>query len=367
MIYIITEPRYVSSVTLDDLKSGRSYETEPCIKIGYSSNFETRKIIYTTNTPRFDILYTYDDGTEEDEKRLHQYFSEFRKDDLNGAEWFSLSADIIEFFEVNTTIDQIREVLNEKDIGLEGNARKERRRRLKLAAQLTPLINLIIDLGLEKDIFPLQEVDENRGEAWYEAFDRILGSLMAFRDIDEVFKCLKKLLSETSFNRLSSSYDEYEIKVKGISEVLEKFHTYHTYHGKMEYVCELGKILDKEKFNLFLNSIPKSFKNYYTIFGPATCRAQKYQLGLMEKEHYRQLHNQGVELNDLIYGTFQVGKRYSSKEAKIMLAELYEKAGYLATAKATDLRSWFEMKQALLTEKGTGKRINGFKLLKRLK
>jgi hypothetical protein len=107
MIYVIAVPRFVRRVTADDLKTGDrgNIKTETCIKIGFTKDFKRRQLTYLTNTPRFDILYLFPEGTDVDEYRLHQRFDKYRDGQgLNGKEWFKWNEEIIDFFENNTTI-----------------------------------------------------------------------------------------------------------------------------------------------------------------------------------------------------------------------------------------------------------------------
>lgn len=184
MIYVITEPRYVSSITTDELKKGTSFTTEPCIKIGYTTNLASRMSQYMTDTPRLDILYTYDEGTEEDEKRLHLLFKEYQSSDLNGREWFSWSADIINFFESNTTIDDVRSNLPEI-IKPKKTKREEKEAEEKLSSLILPALYLLVDLGLEENIISFPDLETFTSEIFKksEKWLAFMSSIKRNRDI----------------------------------------------------------------------------------------------------------------------------------------------------------------------------------------
>ena len=70
------------------------------------------------------------------------------------------------------------------------------------------------------------------------------------------------------------------------------------------------------------------------------------------------------KVKDEVYKTFEVGKAYSKASLKSTLAKLYKSIGYKATAKASDLSVYFELKRTSVSE--GGKRVEGFKLLEKL-
>jgi hypothetical protein len=133
----------------------------------------------------------------------------------------------------------------------------------------------------------------------------------------------------------------------------------------MEFVCQLSLRLITDKFKIFLNVVPKSFKNYFTVLGPDKCKAHKYQKGEMEKEYQRILNNQGVSLDDRIYDTFHAGDRIRKVEIREKLEKIYQDSGFQATAKAVDLKKWFNLKEIQFRVKGTNIREAGFELISR--
>jgi dissimilatory sulfite reductase (desulfoviridin) alpha/beta subunit len=60
-----------------------------------------------------------------------------------------------------------------------------------------------------------------------------------------------------------------------------------------------------------------------------------------------------------IYKTFSVGQRYSKKNIKDTLNDLYQRLGYQKKAKATDLELYYLMKSVYLT----ADKQNGFELI----
>ena len=198
----------------------------------------------------------------------------------------------------------------------------------------------------------------------------------AGNDIKPVFNQLMLVSEIRAFDIQQQDYADRvsifnTLKEKGfvavdVEKELDDFKFLKYYHHKMEFVCQLSLRLTADKFKLFLNSIPKSFKNYYTILGPDKCKALMYQKGNLEREYQRLLNNQGVSLEDRIYDTFHAGDRLRKEDIKKMLAKIYQDSGYTQTAKATDIIQWFNTKAILCNNKETGKRDAGFELISRV-
>ena len=368
MIYVILEPRINTEITIKDLSTFYNYQTELCIKIGYSSDFDKRKVSYTSDTPRFDLLYTYESGTIIDEKKLHKYFEKYKTTDLNGEEWFKFDKEFIEFFNNNPTIEDIRSKISHIELLSKKEIKDYQTRAEKI---ILSFVYLQLDLGIKNNNISFE--DEDLGEL-EESFQNVIKSERLFnyyiervrpRTDMKFLEFLKGELSGSDYNLLVDSYNKRQEKLTSISKDLDTFNVMTNYIKKMEYVCSYGNDKTDEEFNLFLNSIPKSFKNYYTVLGPAKCKAHKYQQASMEKEYQRLLNNQGVSLEDRIYDTFHAGDRLKRTDIKTMLEKIYQDSGFQATAKAVDLKKWFNLKEIQFRVKGTNIREAGFELISR--
>ena len=69
------------------------------------------------------------------------------------------------------------------------------------------------------------------------------------------------------------------------------------------------------------------------------------------------------KLFSVVHKKFQVNSRYTLKEIKIVLQDIYRDLGITSKAKATDLGRYFNLSSVSITE--NGKRVNGY-LLKSL-
>ena len=65
----------------------------------------------------------------------------------------------------------------------------------------------------------------------------------------------------------------------------------------------------------------------------------------------------------VVHKKFQVNSRYTLKEIKLVLQDIYRDLGITSKAKATDLGKYFNLSSVSITE--NGKRVNGY-LLKSL-
>ena len=88
---------------------------------------------------------------------------------------------------------------------------------------------------------------------------------------------------------------------------------------------------------------------------------------MIKTEYERIKSNQGKfgNLQEVIYSVFLVEERYTMVFIKDRLGEIYENLGIKASPKATDLENYFEIKKIQITNKETGKKDHGYKILKK--
>jgi len=149
-------------------------------------------------------------------------------------------------------------------------------------------------------------------------------------------------------------------------EVNEFTYSYRNFSDKMRYVCFMAERLDPKKFTMFLESIPREFKNYYTVLGPGGCGTCKYQRGELEKEYQKRMNNQSIEASDIRIAAlkyFQVGEKDTNPSFKKKMADFYESIGLIKNAKASDLKEWFDTKPCLIQNKETKKRESGLEIV----
>lgn len=195
-------------------------------------------------------------------------------------------------------------------------------------------------------------------------------------DLKPVFNNLMLVSEERTFDIQQQDYADRvsifnTLQKKGFSYIditseLAAFNSISFYADRMRFICEQSQVLSKDKFGMLINSVPKSFKNYYTILGPAKCKANKYQQANMEREYQRLLNNQGVSLDDRIYDTFHAGDRIRKKDVKAMLEKIYQDSGFQQVAKSKDIEQWFNVKDIQIRNKGTSTKDAAVELLSRI-
>lgn len=205
----------------------------------------------------------------------------------------------------------------------------------------------------------------------YVAVNRHAGS-----DLVPVFNKLMFVSEERAFDIQQQDYADRvsifnTLQKKGFSYIditseLGTFNSFALYSDKMKFICNQSLMLNPDKFGMLINSVPKSFKNYFTVLGPAKCKAHKYQKGEMEKEYQRLLNNQGVSLDDRVYDAFHAGERIKKTDIKKALEKIYQDSNFQQTAKAVDISQWFNVKPVKINDPAAGKRVDGFELISRI-
>ena len=88
------------------------YKDIDLLKIGYTKdeNKDTRYSQYKMHNPLYRVIYEIPGGTEEQEKILHQKFSEYL---YTGREWFRCNEDIIKFFDRIKTLEELESEISD--------------------------------------------------------------------------------------------------------------------------------------------------------------------------------------------------------------------------------------------------------------
>lgn len=105
------------------------------------------------------------------------------------------------------------------------------------------------------------------------------------------------------------------------------------------------------------------YHKYYSHYGTSGCKAKEFR----ERDMETGLKS-GIDLVDnldLVYNSFQIGERYSTKTIKSMLKDIYSSLGISKTPKASDLGDYFILEDTRVLNSETGKRDRGFKIISR--
>ena len=145
-----------------------------------------------------------------------------------------------------------------------------------------------------------------------------------------------------------------------LSTAIDEFFELTTFPERMRYVCTLG-YLSRESFQVFLNSIPIEFKNYYVVLGPEDCASQSFIKCRLEEEYNKRVNNQEIDSSERILETFKVGEKYTLSFIKNTLREIYSSLGLKRTPLATDLEEIYLTKRVKFMV--GDKRENGYQIL----
>lgn len=132
-----------------------------------------------------------------------------------------------------------------------------------------------------------------------------------------------------------------------------------TVYEKLYFLCEAD--LSKDARRIVENQVDGKIKSYLTI-GKDRLKALGYNSTKINKELGNSVANNNIE--EVIYSEFKVGERISKADIKDQLSKIYDDLGLIKSAKASDLRDWFELKECKIEIDGNWK--NGFELVKQI-
>ena len=174
-----------------------------------------------------------------------------------------------------------------------------------------------------------------------------------------------KISVTKSLESLTSNISEYQSDLeKEVQDFLDnKFYKTGLFHEKMKMYCEF---MDKHKGNKEVSDIiyfkikNLDFRKYYNFYGSSGCKAKEYikknlELGMINI-------SKSDELSSVVYKKFQIGSRYTLKEIKLVLQDIYRDLGITSKPKATDLEKYFSLTRVKFSDPKTKKRIEGYLL-----
>ena len=175
-----------------------------------------------------------------------------------------------------------------------------------------------------------------------------------------------KISVTKSLESLTSNISEYQSDLeKEVQDFLDtKFYSTGIFKYKMRMYCEFMDKYDgnKEVSDIIYFKIkdPK-YRKYYNFYGTKGCSFKDYEekkleLGMIDV-------SKDSELSSVVHKKFRVNSRYTLKNIKQILQDIYRDLDITSKAKATDLGKYFNLSSVSITE--NGKRVNGY-LLKNL-
>ena len=340
MIYVILSAAF---------KNGSNTEYESLLKIGYcrDDREKVRTATYLTENPTIKTLFTISGGTEQDEKNLHHHFRKYLK---YGNEWFSYNQEILDFFTTHTT----KESLEELDLHLSQNKliKLQKERNAKFLENKQKYINPILHSLEEVNILEYVKKQE-------ELVKTLNNLFLTSSDIDSYFKS----------NYPGINFDIPEKLSKKVKKILLEIDNLKQFSDKMRFLYSLH--MDEEIAKQVLDNIYDTrFAKYYWTISASRAGTLHYRSGELEKEYQSILHPEDTSIidgkvKDEILKTFSISERYTKSYLKSKLGEIYTSLSYNKTPKANDLGEYFELQPCQITNKETGKKDHGFKIIKK--
>ena len=177
-----------------------------------------------------------------------------------------------------------------------------------------------------------------------------------------------KISVTKSLESLTNNISEYQSDLeKEVQDFLDnKFYSTGIFKYKMRMYCEFMDLHqgNKEVSDIIYYKIkdPK-YRKYYNFYGTKGCSSLRYEeknleLGMIDV-------SKESELSSVVHKKFQTGERYTLKEIKLALQDIYRDLGITSKPKATDLDKYFSLTRTKFSDPKTKKRIEGY-LLKSL-
>ena len=309
-------------------------------KVGYTNNMIRRHYHYFYANPGFEIVSTRE-GDELLEKLLHYYLYyrgfQYKK---NGKldEWFLGDTEVRNIF--HYPIERI-----EKELW----KHREEIFNPKESSTDYKIFEHLYQKNKENFIGEEFIIDENKK------------IIRKSKEVDIIFW---KIYSPDNFIVPPPDINLDPILEKEIDDFLNN-HFYKTgiFEYKMKMYCEF---MDKHQGSqevsdsLYFRIKDDKYRRYYNFFGTSGCRALSYEekklsLGILET-------SKDEIISSKIYEKFKVGERYSKKDIKQILSEIYSHLEVSRTPKSTDLEKYFRLERTVITDPQTKKKKEGYKL-----
>ena len=338
MIYLINTTYY----------NKETKEITDLLKIGFTDNWEKRKTQYQLHNPIFKTIHLIEDGTEEQEKKLHYKFKE-KKYNGYGDEWYYYDEEIIKYIK-SVTLEELDK--------LPSNLVRGDKRILKGKRETKKILSYLFDTESEIEDY-LRSLSNILGDTI--SFNTSLNHIKSDPNIDK--DKLNHFL-EINNNRETGNYSEDKELSKEVATFLRQYESLNTIHDKLQMLCEYD--LSDQARDIVLGQIPDSdeVKSYYTSLSPDRLKSLSYNSYKIKKELKIVTFSPELLINS-IYGEFNVGDRLLLTDIKNKLSDIYSKINYERSPKATDILNYFDVKEFMTTVviNGKKKRPTGYELV----
>ena len=322
----------------------------PGLKIGYTSNWETRKMTYQKDLLDYEVI-SFRPGNEVLEQAIHLWYSDYRLRIRRLTEWFR------DYDYIRDTFDSIPDEVFLKYSENLYNPRE---------------LNNLYNFGLEY-LLNFPEDPFQQDQLWRLA----VSSDITAELITEIYEFSEKFLRMDLVNpnevlsRLKELGDDFKIKTNidkesyfSAKEIIDipKF------EDKMKKCCEYYSLSSDHSV---FDYLPKEFKYYLDTLGISGISKVSFQRSKIEKLLVKITPCIASKLNkeesDLIINelkqVLKIDERYSLKELKQIFRILKEKYGLPYTPKASLIKNYCIVKDVHVVDPVTQKRGDGYKIL----
>ena len=330
----------------------------PGLKIGYTSNWETRKITYQKDLLDYEVI-SFRPGNEVLEQAIHLWYSDYKLRIRRLTEWFrdydyirdtfdSIPDEV--FLKYSENLYNPRELNNLYNFGLkyllkfpEDPFQKDQLWRLSVGSGIN--LNSILDITTEL-ITEIYKFSEKFLKMDLVNSNEVLSRL---EEIREDFK-IKTEIDEESF-----------LSAKEIIDIPK-------FENKMKKCCEYYSLSSNHSV---FDYLPKEFKYYLDTLGISGISKVSFQKSKIEKLLAKITPGIASKLNkkdsDLITNelkqVLKIDERYSLKELKQIFRILKEKYGLPYTPKASLIKNYCTVQDVHVVDPVTKKRGDGYKIL----
>ena len=321
MIYLINTTYY----------NKETKEVIDLLKIGFTDNWNKRKTQYQLHNPLFKTIHLIENGTDEQESKLHYKFKEKNYDGY-GDEWYYYDEEIINYIK-SVTLEELDKLPNNPIRGDQRVLKGKREARFILSY----LFNTKEDI-----------------DAYLANLSNILGDTISFNTSLDYIKSdlninqgkLNHFLEIIKRKETNNYSDNVEINQEVI-DFMDQYEKLTTAYDRLKFLCTSN--ISKEANDIILNLIPDSdkIKSYYISIGPDRLKELGYSVTLIKKELKIVTFDEG-KLKEEIYNNFNVGDKLPLSDIKTKLQTIYTKVNYDKTPKAIDLNNYFETKESTM-------------------
>lgn len=310
------------------------------IKIGFASDIKRRVYQYTSHNPLCEFI-SIREGEILEETLLHLYLFHKYHRYKSLDEWYVYDDGILRDF--HQDLRRIKKYLWKYRDNI---FKKEDFK--KTPKNEFPLNKIIYEKLLKeygKDLRFHDIIDYNK--------NIILGNAQV---IDKIYYSEIIIKSQNTTNILNPIVDNF----------LQIFYSIGDFRDKMRLYCEFrDNYKDNKEVSLSLHykiEDPR-FENYYNYYGTDGCRAVSYKDKPLREGISDKLLQNPLLLS--ISSVFNEGSRYTLKEIKEKLVDIYQKLGITRAPKATDIEEYYEIKKIRFSKiNNEGKRDSGYELIK---